>query len=235
MTNMNFTRHSSKKTSILAAASICLVAIGAAAWVGVGSKITQPTDSANNSNADSRPSYVYEPSDGAMDDYETPTAPNKPQENEQSKAPTPSKNDAVATVTPSAGFFVLPMTGDIIKDFNDSELQYSLTYNDWRLHTALDIKGVTGSAVNAAGDGIVTSIYEDRQYGLTVEINHGNDIVATYSGLETVIVAVGDVVAVNMQIATLGKVPCESVETSHLHFSVKKGGTLIPPLNIMGV
>ena len=83
--------------------------------------------------------------------------------------------------------------------------------------------------------GTVTLIYDDGQYGKTIEINHGNDIVAIYSGLDEIMVEVGDVVAVNMQIATLGKVPCESVETAHLHLAIKKGEKYISPLSIMGV
>ena len=231
--NMNFTqpKGSFRYKGLMAAVAVCLVAVGAAAWLGV-SKTPSPTDSAKvDSSAASRPQYIYDPDDnnGAMVTPEPSETQSKPQQS------TSKPSETVQTVTPTATFFVLPMTGEIIKDFSDTELQYSLTFNDWRLHKAVDIKGVSGSSVNAAGDGTVTAVYDDKQYGLTVEINHGNDIIAIYSGLETVGVSVGDVVAVNMQIGSLGKIPCESVETSHLHFSVKKGDTFIPPLNIMGV
>ena len=129
----------------------------------------------------------------------------------------------------------MPLTGEIIKNYSDTELQYSITFGDWRLHKAVDIKGITGDRINSAGDGTVTAVYEDSLYGLTVEINHGNEVTAIYSGFETASVAVGDVVGANDALGSLGKVPCESVETTHLHFSVKIGDKFVSPMSIIGV
>ncbi len=236
MSNMRFTHAKpTKSKGLYIIAALCLVAVGAAAFVGIDRGIA-PDSSAQNSSMASQPSYTFPDKDlGAMEE-ETPTS--KEPDKITSTAPTPTPQEeqqAVETVTQAAGFFVYPVTGEIIKDFSDTKLQYSLTYNDWRMHRAVDIKAPKGESINAAGDGTVIDIYDDAQYGKTVEINHGNDVVAIYSGLDQVTVAVGDVLAVNMQIGTLGKIPCESVETSHLHFAVKKGDEYISPLSIIGV
>jgi len=238
MSNMRFTHQKGTKSKgLYVVAALCLVAVGATAFFGIDSAFEPEGSTADNTSKPSvvsQPSYTYPDKDyGALDLPETPSkSEDKPT---SSTAPQSQEQQAVETVTQAAGFFVLPVTGEIIKDFSDSELQYSLTYNDWRLHKGIDIKAPKGERINAAGDGTVTLIYDDGQYGKTIEINHGNDIVAIYSGLDEIMVEVGDVVAVNMQIATLGKVPCESVETAHLHLAIKKGDKYIAPLNIMGV
>lgn len=237
MSNMRFTHPQSiKAKGLLVAAALCLVAVGCLAYFGMqkGIDAVKGQDTAQvSSDTDDNNLYTHEIEDiGAWE--EEPQNPSS-----QKQQPTSSQEqkpqESVETVTQAAGFFVLPVTGEIIKDFSDSKLQYSMTYNDWRMHTAVDIKAPQGTPINAAGDGTVIEIYDDREYGKTVVINHGNDITAIYSGLDEISVAVGDVVAVNMQIATLGKVPCESVETTHLHFAMKKGEKYIAPLEIMGV
>ena len=236
MSNMRFTHAKpTKSKGLYIVAALCLIAVGAAAFVGIDRGVT-PDSTAQNSSVASQPSYTFPDKDyGAMDD-DTPTSKQPDKNTSSTPEPKPQEEQqAVETVTQAAGFFVFPVTGEIIKDFSDTDLQYSLTYDDWRMHRAVDIKAPKGERINAAGDGTVIDIYDDRQYGKTVEINHGNDIVAIYSGLDEVTVAVGDVIAVNMQIGTLGKVPCESVETAHLHFAIKKGESFISPLNIIGV
>ena len=224
-----------KSKGLYIIAALCLVAVGAAAFVGIDRGVA-PDSTAQKSSVASQPSYTIPDKDlGAMDE-DTFTSKEPDKITSTAPAPTPQEEQqTVETVTQAAGFFVYPVTGEIIKNFSDTKLQYSLTYNDWRMHRAVDIKAPKGESINAAGDGTVIDIYDDAQYGKTVEINHGNDIVAVYSGLEEVAVSVGDVLAVNMQIGTLGKIPCESVETAHLHFAVKKGDKYIDPISIIGV
>lgn len=236
MSNMYFTHPKKiKSKGLYALAAVCLVAVGAAAWFGVGKAAFAPDSTAQiSSDTPSRytPIYTYPQDDGASSN--TPSrAPSNSREQDREQAS--SSQNAVQTVSPTAEFFVMPVTGEIIKDFSETELQYSLTYDDWRLHPAVDIKAASGERINAAGDGTVVEIYDDPLYGKTVVINHGNDIVAYYSGLDQITTQVGDGIGANMQIGTLGKVPCESVETTHLHLAIKKGDKYISPLNIMGV
>ena len=243
MSKMKFSRAGGilKSRGFYAAAIICLVAFGAAAWFGFG----RPNAVPDTARAESTVSVPYVPaptistadknSSSAPSDSDSSSKQQQTSSKNTASVFLPSDVTAVQTVTPTASFFVMPLTGDIIKNYSDSELQYSLTFNDWRLHKAVDIKGVTGDRINSAGDGTVTAVTNDPLYGLTVEINHGNNVIASYSGLETADVKVGDVVSANMQIGTLGKVPCESVETTHLHFSMSVSDKTVSPLNMIGM
>lgn len=142
------------------------------------------------------------------------------------KTTTQKQNSTVAS------YFVMPIAGETAKKFSAAELQYSQTYEDWRLHTAIDIKADENTPVNSAGDGKVTNIYEDTMLGKVVEIDHGNDIVALYCGLDTIVVEANDTVSAGDQIGVAGNVPCEVKEGIHLHLEVKQNGKYIDPLKL---
>ncbi len=241
MSNFKFTRRGgfAKSRAFYATCIVSLIAFGAAAFFGLGmpsnDKIGNTADAASQSSVIYRP--IASESDAAQNSFESDTPSSTPSKKPTSSATASAfKPSEVTDVgTPSANFFVMPLTGEIIKQYNDKELQYSLTLGDWRMHQSVDIKGVTGERINAAGDGTVTAVYENAVYGLTVEINHGNEVTAIYSGLESASVNVGDIVGANMEIGTLGKVPCESVETTHLHFSMRVGDNYVSPMNMIGV
>ena len=50
-------------------------------------------------------------------------------------------NPETVTVPPK---FAIPLNGNIGKIFSDSELQYSATYNDMRLHLGVDVQAEKG-------------------------------------------------------------------------------------------
>ena len=149
------------------------------------------------------------------------------------KSTTAKKTTTEKQKSAVASYFVMPIAGETTKKFSAAELQYSQTYEDWRLHTAIDIKADANTPVNSAGDGKVTNIYEDTMLGKVVEIDHGNEIVALYCGLDTVVVEVDDVVSANEQIGVVGTVPNETKEGIHLHLEVKQNGKYIDPLKLM--
>lgn len=214
------------KLGFAAVVCLCLLCVGAATWLGlerldssmpVESDASRPTSSAVSSLQQDRPDEVssYTP------------AP-------QSSQPSLS-GDTVPTAAPVAGFFVMPLTGEIIKGYDAEKLQYSMTYKDWRLHPAVDIAGEKGCEIKAAGDGKVSRIYADDELGAVVEIDHGAGITAQYASLESVQVGEGDIVAVGDVIGYLDIVPCEGVEQVHLHFAMYKDGKSISPVDMFGV
>lgn len=135
----------------------------------------------------------------------------------------------------TASFFVLPVTsGEILKECDLQKLQYSNTFEDWRLHTAVDFAALPGSAVKSAGHGIISEVYYDNSYGNTVVINHGNGILGYYSGLNASPgVKKGDRVSAGYQIGVIDTVPCESVDAPHLHLWVTVDGAVKDPMQIM--
>lgn len=225
---------------IAIALSFCLIAVGAASFFGIRSAAPDLTQTLTG-QASEAVSSVSTPSAPARYPGRIDASSAAPSESTGSVAPmqpvdvSPESEETVDVVTPTASFFVLPITGEILKDYKADTLQYSATYGDWRLHTGVDIAGSLNDAVKAAGDGTVTRLTESAQWGTVIEINHGNGVIATYCGLSVPLVKVGDTVKVNQQIASLGEIPCEGVEAIHLHLEMTKENTPVDPLHIMGV
>ena len=130
----------------------------------------------------------------------------------------------------------MPVTGSIIKNFNNEMLQYSETFRDMRMHTGVDIACEKGTAVYAAGDGTVTYVDKDTMLGNTVKIDHGNGVLGVYSGLNSKIsVKEGDTVTSKTQIGIVDEIPSESVEQTHFHFEMYKDGIAVSPLKLLGM
>lgn len=131
-------------------------------------------------------------------------------------------------------YFILPVGGKILKDYDDRNLQYSETYKDWRLHLALDIAANKGTAVFSAAKGTVEDIYEDSLLGTVVKINHGSGLVAYYCGLNSSpSVKKGEQIDGGYQIGAIAEIPCESVEENHLHLIMEQDGSPVSPLKVM--
>ncbi len=155
---------------------------------------------------------------------------------EQETQITPPKEDVeISTDTePEERIFVSPLATDkIIKEFKIDDLVYSVTMNDYRAHTGLDIAGELGSPVCAMTDGVVESIHPDPLMGQTVVINHGDGLKTVYQNLALEIptgliagieVAAGDLIGAVGDTAII-----ECAEESHLHFEVQKDGICINP------
>lgn len=212
----------------------CLVAVGAAAWTAIRTVAPPPVDFAELSSSpiasmtSSNTANVGKTVSGEEDTRTT----SKPQSS--SKPASSSVTETAAK--PEATFFVMPITGDIIKKFDDKELQYSETYGDMRVHYGVDIAGDKGSKVKSAGDGTVTDVYADPLWGTTVVIDHGNNIVAYYSGLnKKPSVNKGDVVAPGTILGDISEIPCEIADAPHLHLGIKQGDVWVSPLKLMGM
>jgi murein DD-endopeptidase MepM/ murein hydrolase activator NlpD len=133
-----------------------------------------------------------------------------------------------------AKFFTYPVVGEIIKKFSSSELQYSVTYNDMRLHPGIDIKVGSGTAVKSAGDGVVLSVENDQNLGYTVKIDHGNGVTGVYAGLtKAVAVKKGDIVKSGSTIGAVGTVTNECLDAPHLHLEFLKDEKQIDPLSLL--
>ncbi len=218
-------------------ACACMIAVGAAAWSAIEQLPQPPVD--GNENASYTDTVTSEPpiQQTPVDTMVSNQPDDRPAED------TPSANvsdllqsDTTQTAAPVAGFFVPPVVGEIIKPFSATELQYSETFCDMRLHTGIDIAAEAGTAVTAAGEGTVTNVGQDALWGNYVVIDHGNGVVIKYCALaDTPPVQNGDVVDSKTQIGVLATLPCESVERSHLHVEVQKDGALVDPLTLLGM
>ena len=221
---------------------VCFIAIGIAAWSGAeGLKRIETAEKGSGQSVTSTPKpdissiigvaskpqeSQTESADKSDSDNDEPT-PSKPQDT-SSKEPDRTEQ----TAAPVAKFFVNPVLGDILKDFSATELQYSMTMDDMRLHKAVDIAASAGTPVIASGEGVVIEVYKDAMYGTTVVIDHGNGIVAKYCGLNAVpAVKVGNAVDSSTQLGVVDVIPCESVEQRHLHLEFFKDGKAVSPMD----
>ena len=216
------------------ALAICLIAVGAASYAAISGSMDNIYDDNGTSSIYSTVSEVGKNVSGMPYPESSAVAvePDSSQEESSAKSSDDQKDESSdESKSPAhADFFVMPITGEVLKDFSEDDLQYSETYKDWRLHTGTDIAGDAGSPVFSAGSGEVKEVYYDELYGTTVVINHFSGITAKYCGLNTEpTVKIGDSVDPGTQIGVLSGVPCESVEQIHLHLEISVDGKAVSP------
>ena len=132
---------------------------------------------------------------------------------------------------PFALHTVSPLQGQTVAVYAMDSLTYNPTTRDWRVHNGVDIAAEAGSAVCAAADGEIYSVYEDDAMGMTVVIRHEGGYTTKYASLDkTVSVQPGDQVSAGQVIATVGNTALmESAIGDHLHFSVTRDGNPVDP------
>ena len=212
---------------------LCFLGIGIAAWSGIQGLRSLEEPKENNSSL-ALPSI---PADTTNDEQNDPVV-STPEDPDDDYTPTDDleePEDTTDVAGNSATYFVAPVIGNIIKGYSDTELQYSLTCEDMRIHKAIDIAAAAGTPVVSAGKGTVLEVKKDALLGSYVLIDHGNGIKAKYCGLnETPSVSVGDSVDSSTQIGTIDVIPSESVEERHLHIEVTQNDVLVSPLKFLG-
>ncbi len=124
-----------------------------------------------------------------------------------------------------------PVSGEVIMDYAMDCLCYNPTTRDWRTHNGMDFAAAAGTAVTAAADGTVYTVYTDETMGTTVVIRHNDGYVTTYSSLgEDVVVSVGQEVTLGQTIGYVGtSALIETTMGDHVHFSVSCGGNPVDP------
>jgi len=163
------------------------------------------------------------------DEQDLPVVATQPQvqDTEATKPTVDITNKSLQTVS--------PVQGQIISVYAMDNLSYNATTRDWRVHNGMDIAAEEGSAVCAAADGTVYTVYEDETLGTTVVIRHAEGFVTQYSSLaEAVSVAAGDTVTMGQQIGTVGNTALlESAVGSHVHFSVSCNDVPVDPAQFL--
>ncbi len=126
---------------------------------------------------------------------------------------------------------ISPVGGDILKKHSDTELSYSKTMEDWRLHKGVDISAPIGSTVIASATGEVSECYTDTACGVTIVIEHGNGLSTKYSNLaSTEMVSIGQTIESGDAIGVVGDTAeFEIADEAHLHFEVIKDGRSVNP------
>lgn len=128
--------------------------------------------------------------------------------------------------------FIMPVDGAVTLEYAMDKLVYSKTLEEWRAHSGIDIASDRGTPVKAVAEGVVCDIRNDLYYGITVLIDHGDDLKSLYRNL-----AADDIVTVNQKvkqgeiIGSIGNTAMdESSEQPHLHFEVLEKDVYTDPV-----
>ena len=124
----------------------------------------------------------------------------------------------------AGGRFLRPTNGHKSSNFG---MRYHPILHKVRMHTGFDFGAPYGSAVIAAGEGVVISTSALRGYGNTVIIDHGGGIATVYAHLSRINVSAGSRVSRGQRIGAIGS---SGLSTGpHLHFEVRKNGKPVNP------
>ncbi len=206
-----------------------------------GGSMSDSLDSAGDTtkapmNDGNKPSDTSKPSTSAPDSSSAPstTEPDKGKAN-----PTSKDNEKDVPAGSNLRYFVMPVVGTVAKNFEIDIPVYSLTMNDYRAHTGVDIAASLGDEVVAASSGTVCKIWNDPMMGRCVTIDHGDEIYTTYMNLAEESAAeleVGARLSMGQSIGAIGESALiEIAEEPHLHLEMKVNGKYVDPLEYMGI
>ena len=129
--------------------------------------------------------------------------------------------------------FIMPIDGEVYRDFSEDSLVYSNTLEEWISHIGIDIESEKATPVKVIEDGIVTDIKQDPRYGYTIIVDHGQGYKSIYCNLSTL-----DMVYLNKNlekgqvISGVGDTALfESKDNFHLHFELIKDEKYVNPIN----
>lgn len=124
--------------------------------------------------------------------------------------------------------YVLPVSGEITKDFSSETLVFSQTMNDYRVHKGIDFQCEKGQVVTSFADGTIESFDEDPLNGFTMTLRHSENLITRYCNLSHEMpegLEVGSKVIAGENIGFIGEPGIlECGEGYHLHFEIEKNG-----------
>ena len=130
--------------------------------------------------------------------------------------------------------YIAPCVGKVIKGHSTTAPVYSITLEEWRIHTGMDIMTEEGADVFAVEAGEVTNVFNDPLLGKSIEITHADGVKSVYKNLdgESITLKVGDKVERGAKIASVGdSAIMEIAEEPHLHFEMTVADKLVNPLD----
>lgn len=102
------------------------------------------------------------------------------------------------------------------------------TIKRYAAHGGVDIAAGAGTAVSAFAPGTVESVGESEDFGLYVQLDHGNGVKTFYSHCKSLSVQTGQTVQVGEKVAEVGSTGKST--GPHLHFEVKLDELRLNPL-----
>lgn len=173
---------------------------------------------------------------GTMAAEDVPVLATQPQT--KPAATTPPATEAIPPATEKKPLkTAAPVSSEAITGYAMEALSYNQTTRDWRVHNGIDYGAEPGTAVCAAADGKVYTVYEDDAMGCTVVICHTDGYTTKYSSLSADIpVKAGDTVVMGQTIGYAGDTAIvETTLGTHVHFSVTNQDDPMDPLEFLAL
>lgn len=224
-----------KQRGFYIALAVCLIAIGAAVYIGVGNMMRGLND---DETLDlSSPVSQEDWSEPETEDV-TKTESNLPVESQEEASSKPQNTESAPPVQINrapAVSFMFPLEGEVINPYSNGELVKSKTLKEWRTHDGVDLKAPADTPVKAACGGVVEDVAEDGRWGMMVTISHEGGYQTYYCGLKTdTEVSKGQEIKAGDIVGYVGNTAeIEISEESHLHFAMKKDGEWTDPMKLM--
>lgn len=98
-------------------------------------------------------------------------------------------------------------------------------------HPGLDVAVPVGTAIRAAGGGVVVEVKEDAEYGLSIRLAHADGYESLYAHASKILVAENDRVPQGHLIALTGNTGRSTAP--HLHFEVRRAGKTLDPMQLI--
>ncbi len=122
----------------------------------------------------------------------------------------------------------MPVAGGVLT--SEFGMRQNPILGSWRLHSGIDISAAYGSAIFAAGDGVVVSAEWESGYGYTTRIRHADGLETMYAHQS----ALADWIAPGVRVRqgdVIGTVGTTGSATGpHLHYEVWVDGEPVDPL-----
>ena len=134
----------------------------------------------------------------------------------------PASRDSVPLTVPT--LWPLPIPGYVTRGTAGPS-----TYAD--AHPGLDVAAPVGTAIRAAGGGVVVEVKEDAEYGLLVRLAHLDGYESLYAHASKILVEEGDRVPRGKVIALSGNSGRSTAP--HLHFEVRRAGKVLDPMQLI--
>ncbi len=233
-------RSRKERVGFFTALSICIIAVGMAAYstytslTGIFDKDESETLAVDNivtgvTEVGTKPEKHTETTEKVTE----PTEPETTKAEYSEPAAPKETKSAVQTMAKANATLSFPLDNKkILKEYSEGSV-YNKTLNQWQAHTGVDLACNKGDNVYSMGDGEVKKIYKDDMLGKTV-IVESSTYTSYYSGLsDNVKVEKGSVIRAGDIIGTSDNVPSEELEDSHIHIAVKVGGQYTDPLSLI--
>ncbi len=188
---------------------------------------TDTTSSVSASNDNTKENEEYKSASKSSDKNSTNTSSGN-MENTNAKSVKDKVNEILRKDDEK---FIMPVDGEIYKNFSTDGLVYSDTLQEWITHKGIDIKAEKNTPVKATKSGKIKAIKNDPRLGTSVIIEHSGGFESVYACLLNADgINVGDDVKQGDKIGEVGNSGVfEVADGSHLHFEILKDNENVNP------